>query len=587
MGKRLLGTSGVIGCALALSAASAEAATYCVGSSGCDATHTKSTVQAALSAVAADHATGTVRLGAGNFPAANVSYTGSTPVTITGTGEPTTEIEDSVAGRSALLCGGTSRALLSLRALTVHVDSGGQGGIVAVDCPVNLHDVAVNTEFAVGAEAVALTAGASTITNSTLLASEVASTGSPSTAVAVDSGATLQISDSKLLGQIGVWANGGGSGSRPSVQAHRLTIDSSGSIADGILAEGAIATVDDSLLQLTSGATGLESVDVSGHGASLVARQLTLIGDGSTFGARSEGIYSMDFGASVTALDSIFAGSDGSPASFGDPVLCDANTGDSASLSIDHDDLAIPASDPCFGTGTHHYLPGTHNVDVNPMFIDGPGGDYTLPSTSPVRGLDSAPLVAGESTLDLYGRQRIRGGKRDLGAFEFQPPAPLAVTLGADHVGHTTATLHGSVNPRGTPTTYFFVYGPSSPRYAHHSTTVSAGAGSAALAVGATIHGLLPGHVYHYALIATSGVFGYGADHTFRTPANPTCVVPRLVGERLGHARAALRRAHCRLGRVRHRHISHGRGGRIIAQSPRHGRRFAAGHRVGVVIGRR
>jgi hypothetical protein len=159
---------------------------------------------------------------------------------------------------------------------------------------------------------------------------------------------------------------------------------------------------------------------------------------------------------------------------------------------------------------------------------------------------------------------------------------PAVATLSADHVGHTTATLHGSVNPRGTDTTYYFVYGPSSPAYGHQSPTVNAGFGNAALPVSAQLHGLLPGHLYHYELIATSGAFSYGGDHTFRTPALP-CVVPRLIGKRLPAAKRALRRAHCRLGRVRHRH---GSPGRVIAQHPAHGRQYPAGHRVSVTVGR-
>jgi len=68
-------------------------------------------------------------------------------------------------------------------------------------------------------------------------------------------------------------------------------------------------------------------------------------------------------------------------------------------------------------------------------------------------------------------------------------------------------------------------------------------------------------------------------------PPGPHCVVPRLIGLRLGPARRALVRAHCALGRVRHRHVRGRRSrGRLVAQSPRAGSALRAGHRVAVTV---
>jgi subtilisin family serine protease len=60
------------------------------------------------------------------------------------------------------------------------------------------------------------------------------------------------------------------------------------------------------------------------------------------------------------------------------------------------------------------------------------------------------------------------------------------------------------------------------------------------------------------------------------------CVVPQLRGKTVPQARRALARAHCSLGRVKRL----GKG-RIVAQSPRAGRRVAVGTRVAIVLARR
>ncbi|HET7856698.1 MAG TPA: PASTA domain-containing protein [Gaiellaceae bacterium] len=63
------------------------------------------------------------------------------------------------------------------------------------------------------------------------------------------------------------------------------------------------------------------------------------------------------------------------------------------------------------------------------------------------------------------------------------------------------------------------------------------------------------------------------------------CRVPRVVGLRLTPARARIRRAGCRTGRVRRARSR--RVGRVLAQNPRAGTRRPRGARVNLVVGRR
>ena len=63
------------------------------------------------------------------------------------------------------------------------------------------------------------------------------------------------------------------------------------------------------------------------------------------------------------------------------------------------------------------------------------------------------------------------------------------------------------------------------------------------------------------------------------------CVVPRVIGLTLRKARTRIRARHCSVGRIRRARSR--RAGRVIAQSPRPGRRLARGTRVNLVVGRR
>jgi plastocyanin len=102
------------------------------------------------------------------------------------------------------------------------------------------------------------------------------------------------------------------------------------------------------------------------------------------------------------------------------------------------------------------------------------------------------------------------------------PPAPTASTGAATGVSETSATLNGSVNPSGQPTTYYFEYGTST-AYGSKTTESSAGEGTAAVPKSAAVTGLAPGLTYHFRIVAkyASGT-APGADRTFTTIGPPS-----------------------------------------------------------------
>jgi glucose/arabinose dehydrogenase len=93
-----------------------------------------------------------------------------------------------------------------------------------------------------------------------------------------------------------------------------------------------------------------------------------------------------------------------------------------------------------------------------------------------------------------------------------------------------------------------------------------------------------------YAVSADGPVFRLEAEGATRAACPAArlvirCRVPRVLGLRLATARSRIRRAYCRVGRVRQQRSSRARG-RVVGQSPRPGARRARGTRVHLTVSR-
>ncbi|MFM8807808.1 MAG: hypothetical protein ACKOJB_02685, partial [Chthoniobacterales bacterium] len=113
--------------------------------------------------------------------------------------------------------------------------------------------------------------------------------------------------------------------------------------------------------------------------------------------------------------------------------------------------------------------------------------------------------------------------------FKTLPVKPTATTLAATNVSVTNAVLPGTVNPNGSATVYFFEYGTNS-SYGTTTASASAGGGTNAVPVSATISNLVAGQIYFYRAVASNS-FGlaYGSEQSFSAglpPPSATTLTP-------------------------------------------------------------
>jgi hypothetical protein len=93
---------------------------------------------------------------------------------------------------------------------------------------------------------------------------------------------------------------------------------------------------------------------------------------------------------------------------------------------------------------------------------------------------------------------------------------PVVITNPATYIASFSATLNGSLNPRGSTTTVYFQYGLTT-SYGS-ATPVQTQTGNTVRAISANINGLSASTVYHFRIVAhNSGGTSFGIDRTFTT----------------------------------------------------------------------
>jgi phosphodiesterase/alkaline phosphatase D-like protein len=203
---------------------------------------------------------------------------------------------------------------------------------------------------------------------------------------------------------------------------------------------------------------------------------------------------------------------------------------------------ALAASAPTATTGAAQqveYASATVTGTVNPS---GSATTYYFEyGTSSAYGMQTSAASAGAGTTGVAVQQPLTGlaasttydyrvvavsagGTVDGNNATFttpKTPAPTATTGMASGVNSSAATLNGSLDPEGVPTSYYFQYGTTA-AYGSKTASQSAGSATTAQSAAAGVTGLEASTTYHYRLVAVSaGGTVVGGDLTFTTSKLP------------------------------------------------------------------
>jgi hypothetical protein len=160
--------------------------------------------------------------------------------------------------------------------------------------------------------------------------------------------------------------------------------------------------------------------------------------------------------------------------------------------------FAYNAGQSCTGTGAGESEPGaaTGSAEVS----------------TAVSGL----LPATQYTVCLVATNSFGQTQGTPVTFTTSVVAPAVGGESFSDVGSGSATLNAQVDPQGSPTTYYYEYGPTS-AYGSNTAEVTLGAGTSALSAPAQLIGLTGSGEYHFRVVAVSAAgIERGEDVTFR-----------------------------------------------------------------------
>ena len=191
------------------------------------------------------------------------------------------------------------------------------------------------------------------------------------------------------------------------------------------------------------------------------------------------------------------------------------------------------ASDPHVlvqGNGTVDVFYRTPTGELGHNWFDTGGAGWLSGNLSANMASDPHAVIQSNGTIDVFYRTtegRLGHNWFDTGGMGWASgdlPASIAarppvVSATSSSVAATRAKLEGTINPEGSPTTYYFEYGPTTAYGTKAPTSpLSLGYGTSAVSVSQLPSGLSPNTTYHYRIVAESpeGV-SKGTDKTFTT----------------------------------------------------------------------
>jgi hypothetical protein len=210
-------------------------------------------------------------------------------------------------------------------------------------------------------------------------------------------------------------------------------------------------------------------------------------------------------------------------ARYGTATIVEPTTGASA-LSFSSMDTASMTLTVTKGNGSQRLIIAKKGSAVNASVTDettysdnslfGSGTEIGTGNFVVYKGSDSVVTVTGLESASTYHFAVIEfsgdagsenyAGISATGSRSTNVPTPIITIASVTNRGAVSPTANGSVNPQGYPVTYRFAYGTNSSSLSDTTSPQSAGSGTSAVPVTASLTGLTNGTMYYVRLLATN-----------------------------------------------------------------------------------
>jgi uncharacterized repeat protein (TIGR01451 family) len=241
----------------------------------------------------------------------------------------------------------------------------------------------------------------------------------------------------------------------------------------------------------------------------------------------------------------------------------------------DYSDMAVDPVDDCTFWYTQEYYAttGAANWRTRIGSFRFPSCTTSLATLSLTKSADAASVAAG-SLIGFTVRLSNTSAAPATG-ITLTDPLPSG------------SGVNWSVDTANSAPGWSIVGLPPSQTAVFNGTALAGGAGTNVHVVSATTGQSCRAYPNTVSYTADYGLSGQAsASTTVTCPPAAKCKVPKVLGLKLARAKAKLRKAHCRAGKVRKQFSSRRKKGKVVAQKPKAGRRLHAGAKVQLWIGK-
>ena len=241
----------------------------------------------------------------------------------------------------------------------------------------------------------------------------------------------------------------------------------------------------------------------------------------------------------------------------------------------DYSDMTVDPVDDCTFWYTQEYYSTTDQFNWRTRI-----GSFRFPSctTTPA----SLSLTKSADAASVAARSRIGF---TVGLSNSGSVAATGISL-ADSLPSGTG-VNWSVDVSNSSAGWSVIGLPPSQTAVYSGTTLAGGASTHVHLVSQTTPASCGAYSNTAHYTADYGLSGQAsASTTVTCPPAAKCKVPRVLGLTLARAKAKIRKAHCRVGKVGKRFSSRRKKGKVIAQKPKAGKRLKAGSKVALTVGK-